>query len=88
MTRVDPPPTTLDDFGRALARIAEVLRVGEPLHRGGWRRQSVPEHVQRALLHVLRWQHGRDAEDLEHAATRLLMAAELDGQAEDGERHE
>lgn len=76
---LDPTPTTLDDFDRALARVAEVLRIGEPRHRGRWRRQLPTEHVQRAVVHLLRWQHGRDAEDLAHAGCRLVMALQLDG---------
>jgi len=73
---IDPPPT-LADFDGALERIAEVLRLGEQKHGGRWRFRAPAEHVVHALRHVLEWQHGRDPEDLEYAATLLLMGLQL-----------
>lgn len=71
------PPTTLGDFTAALGAVEQTLAVNEPVHHGRWRTQSVYAHVAHARAHLEVWMAERRREDLEHAATRCLMALAL-----------
>jgi len=73
------------DFRDALCRIETVLAANEPKYTGRWRRQAVAEHIVHAQQHLAAYVAGNTDEDhLAHAATRVVMAMQLD--AEEGTR--
>jgi hypothetical protein len=69
--------TTLEDFGRALARVAEVLRINEPTRHGQWLRETPYSHASHLIAHAETWREERRLEDAAHGATRALMLLEL-----------
>lgn len=83
VTTSDPTVTDVN-LRRALAAIAEVLRQGARTHRAdSWREHDPAFHADRAIRHIEKWESGDDSEPhLAHAATRLLMALQLDQERE------
>ncbi|WP_287417171.1 dATP/dGTP diphosphohydrolase domain-containing protein [Oceanithermus sp.] len=65
---------------RALLAVGGVMRVGaERYERDNWRRIDVDDHINHALVHIYKHLVGDDGEPhLQHAATRLLMALEIE----------
>ena len=50
------------DFRLALAKIANVIRLGVKTHRESWRDHDQAFHVAKAQNHLDRWESGDDAE--------------------------
>lgn len=72
----------------ALLAVGEVMHFGaERYERNNWRRIDVDDHINHALVHIYKHLAGDDREPhLQHAATRLLMALEIEltGVLDDG----
>ena len=66
----------MDEFGRALEIVADIMRRGARTHREGeWKEASAEFHVGRAEQHLKLLREGSQRQDhLAHAATRLLLA--------------
>ena len=77
VTTSDPTVIAVD-LRAALREIAKTLR-GGCRTRDSWRDHDAAYHADRALKHIEQWEAGDDSEPhLSHAATRLLMALQLD----------
>jgi hypothetical protein len=68
------------DLRRALKSVARTLDAGERDHpHRQWQRTKIRHHVDHAISHLHKWGMGDRSEDhLAHAATRILMALELE----------
>jgi hypothetical protein len=66
----------MDQFGRALEIVADVMRLGATTHREGeWMEAPAGFHIGRAEEHLKLLHDGDQRQDhLAHAATRLLLA--------------
>lgn len=61
----------------AILIVARVMKIGaEKYGPDNWRMISSAGHINHALTHLFRYLLHADDADLEHAATRLLMALE------------
>jgi len=77
-TKTEDPTLTATNLRLALREIASVLKAG-CRKREDWRSHDAAWHADRAIKHIERWESGDDSEPhLSHAATRLLMALQLD----------
>ena len=77
VTSGDPTATAVD-LRAALREVAKTLREGSR-KRDEWKNHDAAYHADRALKHIEQWEAGDDSEPhLSHAATRLLMALQLD----------
>jgi hypothetical protein len=83
-TAQKPRPETLPPLGVLAA--AQVMADGADEHGDRWLQRDARHHVGAALRHIYRWLSGQNTDPdsgrshLAHAATRLLMATELDRQ--------
>lgn len=66
----------MDEFGRALDIVREIMMLGARTHREGeWKEASPEFHIGRAEQHLKLLHDGSQRQDhLAHAATRLLLA--------------
>ncbi len=63
----------------AIRQVAQVLHTGaEKYGVDNWRGIETESHVNHAIDHLYAFLWDNDSEDLRHAATRLLMALEID----------
>lgn len=74
--------TTSVDLRLALREVANTLKEGCRT-RDSWRDHDAAFHADRAIAHLEKWESGDDSEPhLSHAATRLLMALQLNQERE------
>jgi dATP/dGTP diphosphohydrolase, N-terminal len=66
----------VDEFGKALEIVAEIMRLGAKTHyEGEWMERAAEFHIGRAEEHIKLLRDGDQRQDhLAHATTRLLLA--------------